>query len=70
MELYHRSCRRASVPGKKTAEDARLALRAAVGLNSCAAGSRAFRAADADRDGKLTAADARLILRAAVGLTR
>ena len=51
-----------------TAEDARLALRAAVGLESYAPGSAEFLAADATKDGEITAEDARLILRAAVGL--
>ena len=50
-----------------TAADARLALRAAVGLESYAAGSREFLAADVDLSDSLTAADARLILRKAVG---
>ena len=54
--------------GKVTAADARLALRAAVGLEAYAPGSRAFLAADVDFDGLLTAGDARAILRAAVGL--
>ena len=54
--------------GAVAAEDARLALRAAVGLESYAAGSREFLAADATKDGAITAEDARLILRAAVGL--
>ena len=54
--------------GKITASDARLALRAAVGLEDYAAGSAEFLAADVDRDEKLTASDARSILRAAVGL--
>ena len=54
--------------GEVTAEDARLALRAAVGLEDFAAGSAEFLAADASRDGEITAEDARLILRAAVGL--
>ena len=58
------------VDGKEgvTAADARLALRAAVGLEDYAAGSAEFIAADADRDGSIAAGDARLILRAAVGL--
>ena len=51
-----------------TAADARLALRAAVGLEDYAPGSREFLASDVDADGGITAADARLILRAAVGL--
>ena len=54
--------------GRLEAADARLALRAAVGLESFAQGSDDFRAADADRNNELTAADARMILRAAVGL--
>lgn len=53
-----------------TAADARLALRASVGLETYASGSRAAMAADVNRDGKITAADARLILRAAVGLEK
>lgn len=54
--------------GAVEAADARLALRASVGLETYPRGSEAFTAADADKDGKLTAADARLILRASVGL--
>ena len=54
--------------GAVTAEDARMALRAAVGLEVLEENSPPFIAADADRDGALSAADARLILRAAVGL--
>ena len=54
--------------GEITAEDARLALRGAVGLERYAPGSAEFSAADADKNGVLEAADARLILRAAVGL--
>ena len=54
--------------GNVTAEDARFALRAAVGLEHYAAGSKQFNAADADGDTGITASDARLILRAAVGL--
>lgn len=49
-----------------TAADARLALRAAVGLQTLSADEKAK--ADVDCDGNVTAADARLILRAAVGL--
>ena len=52
-----------------TAADARLALRAAVGLENYAAGSREFLAADVDKSETITAADARLILRRAVKLT-
>lgn len=54
--------------GSVTASDARLALRAAVGLEKYAAGSVRFTEADVDFDGSLTASDARLILRSAVGL--
>ena len=54
--------------GKVTAEDARFALRAAVGLETPAPDSAAYLASDATGDGKITAEDARLILRAAVGL--
>lgn len=50
------------------AADARLALRAAVGLENFAPGSAEFKAADVDRDNHITANDARSILRAAVGL--
>ncbi|MBR5410185.1 MAG: hypothetical protein IK104_05895 [Clostridia bacterium] len=49
-----------------TAADARLALRAAVALETLTPEQTAV--ADADFDGSITAADARLILRAAVGL--
>ena len=54
--------------GNITAGDARLALRAAVGLETYAPGSREYLAADVDLSNSLTAADARLILRKAVGL--
>ena len=54
--------------GKVTPEDARLTLRAAVGLIRFT--NDAFRAADADRDNRVTPADARLILRASVGLEK
>ena len=54
--------------GRITAADARLALRASVGLETYAAGSREALACDADGDGQITAADARLILRASVGI--
>ena len=59
------------VDGNKsvTAADARLALRAAVGLETYPAGTREFLAADVDLSETLTAADARLILRRAVGFT-
>ncbi len=52
--------------GKLTAADARLALRASVGLENFPAGSRNFTMADVDHSGSITAADARLILRAVV----
>jgi len=52
--------------GKVTAADARLALRAAVGLEILTDDQK--KAADLDGNGKITAADARLILRKAVGL--
>lgn len=54
--------------GKVTAADARLILRAAVGLEEIKAGSAVYEACDLDNDGKLTAADARAALRIAVGL--
>lgn len=54
--------------GKIQAEDARLCLRRAVGLETYAKGSEKYKACDYDGDGNVTAADARLILRAAVGL--
>ena len=53
--------------GVISAADARLALRAAVGLELYAADSRAFKAADVNLDTVITSADARLILRKAVG---
>ncbi len=49
------------------AADARLALRAAVGLEDYATGSAEFLACDVDLSDTITAADARLILRRAVG---
>lgn len=52
--------------GLVTEEDARLILRATVGLESFT--DRQKQAADMDSDGKLTAEDARLALRKAVGL--
>lgn len=56
-----------SCNGKVEAEDARLALRASVGLTKFSAFAKSV--GDVDKDGKMTAADARLILRASVGLT-
>ncbi len=52
--------------GRVTAADARLILRAAVGLVTF--GKKLSASADTDRDGRITAADARIALRAAVGL--
>ncbi|MBR5411174.1 MAG: alkaline phosphatase [Clostridia bacterium] len=52
--------------GDVTAADARLALRAAVGLEEFEPGSAEFLSADMDGDGVITAADARQILRIAV----
>ena len=52
--------------GKISASDARLALRAAVGIIQLS--GFVFQAADANRDGKITASDARVTLRAAVGM--
>ena len=54
--------------GAVTAADARLALRAAVDLETFAPGSYEFIAADVDKDGAITSADARLILRMAVDM--
>ena len=54
--------------GSVSAADARLALRAAVGLDALEPSSAAFAAADVDFSKAVTAADARSILRAAVGL--
>lgn len=52
--------------GYVKADDARLALRAAVKLDTLA--DAQFKRADMDRDGKVEASDARLILRTAVKL--
>lgn len=54
--------------GDVTAADARLALRAAVGLEDYAPQSLPFVRADYDKDGEITASDARMILRTAVAL--
>lgn len=54
--------------GELTSADARLTLRAAVGLWTPSEAVRSL--LDVDPDGELTSADARLILRAAVGLER
>ena len=52
--------------GRISAADARLVLRAAVGLEILTEDQ--LKAADFDKDGKITAADARLILRKSIGL--
>ena len=54
--------------GKITAADARLALRAAVGLDQLSGEKKTL--ADVNQDGKVTAADARKILRITVGLEK
>lgn len=54
--------------GKIGADDARLALRASVGLENFKTGSVEFIRCDVNGDGKLAADDARIILRASVGL--
>ena len=54
--------------GKISASDARLTLRASVGLEKL--DSQSTKKADADKNDKITAADARLILRASVGLEK
>ena len=57
--------------GSITSADARLALRASVGLTEkgdVEKDSAGYLACDVDGDGKVTSADARLILRASVGL--
>ena len=59
--------------GELTPGDARLALRASVGLKEkgdVKKGSAGYLACDADGDGKVTSDDARLILRASVGLEK
>lgn len=52
--------------GQITAADARLVLRASVGLEQFS--EEQNKAADVNRDGTITAADARMVLRASVGL--
>lgn len=54
--------------GEVTSSDARLALRAVVGLEDYAADGREALACDADQNQVINAEDARLILRAAVGM--
>lgn len=51
-----------------TSSDARLTLRASVGLENYPSNSPQYLACDVDGNGKVDAADARLILRASVGL--
>ncbi|MBQ6067136.1 MAG: hypothetical protein IJK89_09970 [Clostridia bacterium] len=55
---------------KVGSDDARLALRASVGLENIKKGAAAFTAADVTKDGKIGSDDARLILRASVGLEK
>ena len=55
---------------KVGSDDARLALRASVGLENIKKGTAAFTAADANKDQKIGSDDARLILRASVGLEK
>lgn len=56
--------------GKITSADARLALRAAVGLDETDASSQVYKAANIISGDSLTSADARVILRIAVGLEK
>ncbi len=56
--------------GKQSAADARLALRASVGLEKYEDDSCYYKAANVGSNDKLSAADARLILRASVGLEK
>ncbi len=56
--------------GAVTASDARLALRASVGLESYEEGSLIYRAANVMTTDNLSASDARAILRASVGLEK
>lgn len=56
--------------GKITSADARLALRAAVGLDETDASSQVYKAANIISVDALTSADARVILRIAVGLEK
>ena len=56
--------------GEVDVNDARTALRAAVGLEELTAGSLSFLAADADKNGEIGVEDARMILRSAVGLEK
>ena len=52
--------------GEVTSQDARLALRYAIGLEGLTSSQKAL--ADMDKDGDITAADARSVLRKAIGL--
>ncbi len=54
--------------GKVDTQDARMALRASIGLEKYAAGSKEFLAADVNKDNKLGTDDARYILRHSIGL--
>ena len=54
--------------GEIKSQDARLALRAAVGLEAFEEGTPEFLAADVTKDGEIKSDDARLILRVAVNL--
>lgn len=56
--------------GFVSAADARLALRASVGLENFSEESLRYKAADVLKTDKLTAADARIILRVSVGLEK
>ena len=56
--------------GKITTEDARLALRRAIGLETYPENSPEYRACDADKNGVVNTADARTILRVAIGLEK
>ena len=53
--------------GEVKAADARLALRASVGLEPTLSAAQ-LKAADVDKNGEVKAADARIILRVSVGL--
>ena len=57
-----------NLDGKVKTEDARLALRQAIGLENYSPDSASFRAADVDADKTVTTKDARTILRVAIGL--
>ncbi len=63
-------CGDADGDGKISASDARLALRASVGLESYKEDSCYYKAANVESNDKMSASDARLILRASVGLEK